>query len=182
MSEKHLLAPARRWAIRLVVGGFACVGFVVAALALWLWVSAKPVLEAARAQYAALPDGQQCNNSWAPPNYPMSVREVVRFNDAEYAVYFAVCADVGGTCVYMTGAPRWFGFRAYRRLYLSDCAVRALNLRSSTGLHWALRELYPERDPASLNEVEQTCVAKYVRWGRSPLCRRSPECCSVLTH
>lgn len=169
--------------VRLVTWGIALVGLIVVATAGWLWFEARPVLAEARAQYEALPEDRQCIGRGAtwPPGYPHSAREVQTMQHAQLSVYRLACAERGLTdrCFYMSGAARSIGFSVYRRAYLSDCAMRAVDLNGDTTLRHALDELYPERDPSELSEPELTCLALRLRQGRGSLCSRHPHCCVV---
>ena len=168
-----------RWTFRILVGVFALFGVLVAATAAWLWLSARPVLEEARAIYERIPSEAHCEGPYnRPPGYPASVRAVESLNSAELAVYRAACEDAGLTrsCFYLTGAGRSLGFKAYRRLYLNDCELRAVSLHGDTPLRHALELLYPDRPVAELSEQEMTCVA-YAMRDYHGLCGRHPECC-----
>ena len=169
-----------RWTFRILVGVFALFGVLVAATAAWLWLSARPVLEEARAIYERIPSEAHCEGPRGrPPGYPASVREVESVQAAETAVYDAACEDAGLTrsCAYFTGAVRSFGFKAYRRLYLNDCELRAVSLHGDTRLRHALELLYPDRPVAELGEHEMTCVAHVMRRGSQRFCDDHPECC-----
>lgn len=165
---------------KIIVGVFAAIGLSAVGLALSLWLAARPVLEAARASYDELPVVAQCTGPHAsPPGYPVSARQVETTEDAEGAVYRAICEAEGLTdsCHYMSGAPRWAGFKLYRQAYLSECELRAASLHGNTPLRRSLELLYPDRPVAELGEQEMTCVAHAMR-GSSGLCGRHPECCT----
>ena len=169
-----------RWTLRILVGAFALFGVLVAATAAWLWLSARPVLEEARAIYERIPREAHCEGPFnRPPGYPASVREVESLDSAERAVYRAACKDAGLTdsCFYMTGAGRSLGFMTYRRLYLNDCELRAVSLHGDTRLRHSLELLYPDRPVAELGEHEMTCVAHAMRSSHRGFCGRHPECC-----
>lgn len=169
-----------RWTFRILVGVFALFGVLVAATAAWLWLSARPVLEEARAAYMRIPSEAHCEGPYSrPTGYPVSVREVQTLNSAELAVYRAACEDTRLTdsCFYMTGAGRSLGFGAYRRLYLNDCELRAVSLHGDTPLRHALELLYPDRPVAELGDHEMTCVAYAMRRGSHRFCDHHPECC-----
>jgi hypothetical protein len=174
-----------RIALTVLLWAFAAVGVLASALALWIWLAARPVLDEARAQYMALPAEQQCaaRAGAFPPGYPRSTRDLQSEHSAEQGVYDVACdATVGlGACAYMTGAPRWIGFTTLRPLYLSDCELRAVNLRAETPLRRSLERLYPGRAADTLDEAELTCLSRRTRYGSSNryFCERSPECCAA---
>lgn len=175
-----------RLVAKIIVGLFALIGFLVVGLAVWLWLSARPVLDEARAQYGELPAELQCAGAWQPPHYPSGARPLQAVDAAETDVYAAACrgADMMGECAYMAGAPRWLGFASYRRLYLSDCEIRALSLRGDTHLGHALEVLYAGRDPATLTDPERTCLVARTRHGwndQQRFCERMPNCCPAAT-
>lgn len=171
-------------ALKIVAGFFATIGVVTVALALWLWLSARPVFDEAQRLYSEIPTEARCESPYMPPpGYPHSAREVETLSAAEHQVYLASCraGDMLSSCVWMRGAGRWAGYRLYRGAYLSDCQLRAISLHGDTPLHRSLNLLYPDRSPATLDEPELTCVAMAMRSsGRS--CGRYPECCPGATH
>lgn len=172
-----------RWGLRIVIGVFALFGFLIAASALWLWLSARPVLEEARASYLTLPSTAHCTgvSNRRPPGYPAAVGEIESLHDAELAVYRAACKDAGLTdsCFYMTGAARSLGFATYRGLYLNDCELRAVSLHGNTRLRRSLELLYPDRPEAELGEQEMICVSRAMRSSHRGFCSRHPECCAA---
>jgi hypothetical protein len=168
--------------MRILISSFALISLAAVALAAWLWLSARPVLDEAQATYLSLPSEARCEGSGGnPPGYPVSAREIERNDAAQLAVYRAACEATGltDTCFYMSGARRWVGFQAYRRLYLSDCELRAASLHGDTPLHHSLELLYPDRPVASLGEDELTCVAAAMRTSHRGFCRRHPSCCAT---
>jgi hypothetical protein len=105
---------------KLLIWSLAAVGLIVIAVAAWLWLSARPILEQAQSQYQALPSSVQCAGAFQPPHYPSGARELESEVSADRSVYAAACnaADMRRECAYLSGAPRWLGFRAYLGLYL----------------------------------------------------------------
>lgn len=171
-----------RWFVRIVLGIFALVGVGVIAAAAVLWVLARPILEQARTNYAAISAGLRCEGeqSLYPPGYPRARRAVQIDHDIELSVYRDACADtgLGSHCAYMSGGFRKLGFSVYHRAYLSQCEMRALNLHGDTSLNTALDALYPGRDPGGMSEVELTCVALAARAGVRTVCRLDATCCA----
>ncbi len=169
------------WVVRICVAALALIGAAMLLVTAWLWLEARPVLDQARDSYAALPAAAQCSTTWAyPSGYPVSSRAVQTQQEIEYSVYRYACEGAGldSGCYYMRGGPRWLGFQAYRRAYLSQCEMRALNLHGETPLSAALRHIYPDRDPSTLNETELSCVALAARAGVRAACRRDATCCA----
>lgn len=171
-----------RWIVRLCVGAFALFGATTLISAGALWFMARPVLDQARVNYAALPSDAQCERRRHahPPGYPSSYRPVQTPHDVELSVYRDACADAGldRSCAYMVGGLRQLGFSAYRDAYVSSCEVLALNLHGDTPLHRALERLYPNRDPSTLTEPELSCVSLAARAGSGSVCRIHATCCS----
>ena len=170
-----------RWTFRILVGVFALFGVLVAATAAWLWLSARPVLEEARAVYDRLPAEARCANARSrPPGYPGDwLHQIESMPRAEQEAYLAACREAGllESCVWMRGASRSLGFTAYRRLYLNDCELRAVSLHGDTPLRRSLELLYPDRPVAELGEHEMRCVARAMRSSHRGFCGRHPECC-----
>lgn len=166
---------------RWIVGLLALVGACAIAAAATLWLSARPVLEQARAGYASLPLESQCErapNAY-PSDHPRSFRALQSDRDVELGVYRHACAaaGLGRSCAYVTGGLRQLGFSIYRGAYLSQCEMRAVNMHGDTPLHAALQYLYPDRAAASLSERELTCVAIAARAGVRQVCRIEAACC-----
>jgi len=168
---------------KVVVWFFAAIGFFFIAALTWLWLEARPVLNEAHAQYESLPVALHCPRAQLaqPPHYPSGARELESIASAERSAYAAAChgANMQNACAYMTGVGRSLGFSMYRRFYLTDCEVRALSLHGQTHLSRALADLYPERDPASLTDAEQSCLVARTRYSSSRryFCQRNPTCC-----
>lgn len=170
--------------LRFAIWIFAAIGFSAVAALTWLWLDARPVLDEGRAAYETLPTELQCRRAGhaRPPHYPAGPRELESVESAERSVYSAACrrANMVGQCVYLNGAVRRAGYSTFRRLYLSDCELRALSLHGDTYLGRALADLYPGRDPASLSDAEQFCLVVRTRYGHSNryFCERTPSCCT----
>ena len=158
---------ARKLAVASICAATAICAFAAAGL----WLTARPVLEETRRQSAASPVGQQCDDD-------LAALKIGRLRDAELSVYRAACErlDIARSCFYMTGAPRWIGYRLFRRAYASDCEVRTQQFQVSTQLGRALSELYADRPLASLTNRERTCLSAVARLSYWRACEREPAC------